>query len=368
MKPPRRVRAGRSAIRILEFCGSDFGDLGAVELENGLCDFLDVFFLEARGDGEGDDTFREIFRHGESAFLVPQILETGLKVQGDGVIERRADALFLEVGLEFVAIGNEKGEDVEDVGAVIGEFGFHERRAFEELVVEASIFDAFEVHLIDIGEFEGEEGGLDGVEAAVVPDDVVEISVCAAGASVVAEFADEFGLGVVVGAEEAAVADAAEVFRGIEGVSAEESEGAGAAVVRFCAEGLADVLDDGDAVGAGDGGDAIDLGKLSEEMNGHDGLGAVAEAGEGFVGIEVEGVGFDIDENRSRAEADDDVGAGDKAEGGNDDFVSRAHAEAGEGQEEGIGAGGDADGVFGAEVFSGLFLEFLEGRTQDKLR
>ena len=74
-----------------------------------------------------------------------------------------------------------------------------------------------------------------------------------------------------------------------------------------------------------------------------------------FLGIHVEGLGVDIDEDGDGADLGDGFGGGDEGVGHRDDRIPRADSGRHEGEAQGVGAGVDADAVF-AVAKGGEFL------------
>ena len=118
-------------------------------------------------------------------------------MEGEGVVDLAADPAVGEVLAEGVAAGGADDVLVEDVGgAGVGDRagrclprggGCGEAGGLEELVVAGGEVAALLVPLREIAEFDLEDGGLDGVEAGVPADFVVEV---AAAHAVGAEEAD----------------------------------------------------------------------------------------------------------------------------------------------------------------------------------
>src|SRR6187551_1247443 len=77
-------------------------------------DFIELALRELRIDRQRDDLCRRALRLGTTSRLVAQVLETGLKVKRQWIIDGRSDALFLQVGLQSVAAGNAERVLIED--------------------------------------------------------------------------------------------------------------------------------------------------------------------------------------------------------------------------------------------------------------
>ena len=80
-------------------------------------------------------------------------------------------------------------------------------------------------------------------------------------------------------------------------------------------------------------------------VDGHHGLRAGRDAGLDLAGIDEQGVGIDIDENRRRAQEDGAIGAGGKGHCGHDHFVARTDAQGIHGGVQRGGAGAHGHGV-----------------------
>ena len=76
--------------------------------------------------------------------------------------------------------------------------------------------------------------------------------------------------------------------------------------------------------------------------------------------------GIDIYEHRGGADLGDGFGGGDEGVGYGDDFVTGPDAGSHEGKAQGVGAGVDADAVFGVAEFGELFFKALHVGTTDK--
>ena len=199
-----------------------------------------------------------------------------------------------------------------------------------------------------------QERGLQGVEAEIAADERMMIFRLHA---VHAKDGRAFGEIGVVRAEQAGVAKRAEIFGGVKTKRAAGAERAGLAAMIFCAEGLRGVFDDGEVVRPREGENAIHVRGLAIEVHGDDGLGAWGDFFGGVGHIEVEAGRADIHEDGRGAHARDAASGGEKGEVGHEHFVARADVEGHEREQEGIGAGGNAEGVRDAEELGALALE-----------
>ena len=169
----------------------------------------------------------------------------------------------------------------------------------EELIVAGGEVAALLVPLGKVGEFDFEDGGLDGVEAGVPADFVVEVAALHAVGSE--------GAGVVVdgggaGGDEAGVSEGAEILCGVEAEGRGVAEGSGGDFVPGGSEGLGCVFDEEELVAVLKGGEGVPVGALAVEVDGEDGFDGwadvSAEDGLDGGGGEVEGSGVDVGEER----------------------------------------------------------------------
>jgi hypothetical protein len=91
------------------------------------------------------------------------------------------------------------------------------------------------------------------------------------------------------------------------------------------------------------------------------------DGGGGQFRVEIEGARVDVDEHRGRTDVGDGLGGGDEGEWRSDHFVARAEPGGAQGQVQGIGPRGNADGVLDTEIISHLALERLPVRTEDEV-
>ena len=154
---------------------------------------------------------------------------------------------------------------------------------------------------------------------------------------------------------------------GEEAGAAEGAEVAALAALIGGAEALGGVFDHRQAVAGGDGVDGVQVRRLAVEADGQDGLGAGAELGLDEAGVDVAGLGFDVDEHWGGADQDDDFGGGDEGEGGGDDLVPGADAKGHQADEQGLGTAGDGDAVAGAGVGGQACFQFPHLGAEDEL-
>lgn len=289
----------------------------------------------------------------------------GLLVERDRVVNGGGDASGLELGLQGGAIVDLDGVLGEDAGAVGPLLNARNAGLVDEGVVALAEVDAPGDFVVEARELGEEHGALQCVHAAADTDAGVDVALALA---VNADFAAGLGELVVAGENGAAVAVAAERFAGEEAGAAKSAEVATFVAMVGGAEALGGVFDDRDvAMAGGDGVDGVHVGGLAVEADREDGLGAVGDLGFDEGGVDVAGVGFDVDEDRLGAEQDDDFGGGDECERGGDDFVAGADAKGHEADEQGFGAAGDGNAVFGAGVGGEALFEFADFGAEDVL-
>jgi hypothetical protein len=119
-------------------------------------------------------------------------------------------------------------------------------------VVEAGEFAAAGVSGGEVAELDGEDGGLEGVEAGVPADFVVEVTLAHA---VGAEHGGALGEVGVAGGDETGVTEGGEVLGRVEAEGGDVSEGSGGDALPLRAEGLGGVFDELEVVVGGEGGE-----------------------------------------------------------------------------------------------------------------
>ena len=215
-----------------------------------------------------------------------------------------------------------------------------------------------------VGEFDAEEGGLEGVEAEVAADSLVMVFGLHAMDSKDAGF---FRKGRVVGGQQAGVAKGSEIFAGKEAVAAEVPDAAGRFAFIGRAEGLSGIFNDEKIVLCRESHDGVHVGHLAKEVDGNNGFGFGRDKTGGVDGIKVETDGADVAENWGGSHPGDTAGGGKKGERGDEDFVAGTDPEGHEGEEDGVGAGGDAEVVRDAGEGDAFLFEGGYVRTHDEL-
>jgi len=149
------------------------GKVSGVEGADGLDDGLLFLVAEFGEDGQGKDFLRCLFAEGEVSLLVAEPGETGLKVEGDGVVDLAADVVLGEVLPKGVASRSADNVLVEDVGCArvgdgqddaLGDGCGGEPGLGEELVIANGELSALLIPEGKVAEFYLEDGGLDGVQ------------------------------------------------------------------------------------------------------------------------------------------------------------------------------------------------------------
>ena len=225
--------------------------------------------------------------------------ERGLLGEGAAVVDRGLDLGGGEGAGEGVATGGPHDVVVDGVAGAAGEGA--------DVLGEAGVVGGGDGAAagdagVEVGEVAEEDGGLDGVEAAVGAEVAVDAVVdVGRGHAVGGELAGAVGELGIVGEDDAAVPRRAEGLRGVE---AGGPDGAGARGRRR-ADGLRDIVEDGHAeVGEGAG--------LAEEVDGDDGAGARGEGERG--GVEEGEVVPHVRDDGDGADAADGLGGGEEGE------------------------------------------------------
>jgi hypothetical protein len=130
------------------------------------------------------------------------------------------------------------------------------------------------------------------------------------------------------------------------------------------AERLAGVLDEGELVGRRQLGEAIELGRVTEDVDDEDSPRVLGDRGAGRFGIHVERAWIDVDEDRSAALVEDRVGGGDERERRRDDLVARADAGQAHGEVQAGRPARDGGDLTGAYPLGQRGLEPVDHRPQ----
>ena len=213
-------------------------------------------------------------------------------------------------------------------------------------------------------ELDPENGGLEGVEPGVRPDDGVVILDSLAA---VAQQAHLLGHSVVVRHHHAAIAICAEIFRRIEAERRRVSEQADAPALVSRPVRLRRVFDHHQVVPARQSGDRVEIGGLAVQVNGDNGPRSRRNRRRDRCRVEVVRLGTGIDEHGPRTRGQDSQDGGDKRVRDRDDFVARSDIVRPQGELDGVEAAGDADGMPGADVRGVLGLEALDGGSQNEV-
>ncbi len=263
---------------------------------------------------------------------------------GDADDELVVDVVVGEAGTEPWLDGQRERSEFRGVG--------------ECLAIPAGFCAAFGAPEVEVWEFDVQHGGLDGVDAEVTPDVGVEVAWLHA---VVPEAAHLCRERIVFTGHHSGVAERSEIFGRVEGVPACFADGAGGAEGMCGAEGLGCVFENGHSVGGTDAGDGLHVCAAAEEVDGADrfGVGVLLECVIELSGVDVEGVGLDIDKNGARSDARNAACGCEEGVGGGDDDVAGFDAERHEEDQLGVGAGGDSDAMGCAGGVADGFLEIF---------
>ena len=367
-----------------------------VEGVDGGDDGVLLVFAELGVDWQGENLGGGSLGFGEVTGTVAEVGEGGLEVEGQGIVDFGTYAEPGEVGAELVAawradhvlmedvqgagIGVGQDDTVGDGGGVFRAGKDADAGGEEELVVAGGERAAAGVAFRQVLELDLENGGLEGVEAGVPADLVVEV---AAAHAVGAEGAGAGVEGRTRGGDEAGIAECGQVLGGVEaegGGGAERSGRAEGAVGRGpgCAESLGGVLDE-DQTGkiVGEALECVPVRALAIEVDGQNGLkgwaGGSAYEFADCVRREVEGEGVDVGEDGAGSGAENGASRGEEAKRGGDDSAAGlglaggvADAGRGEGEPKGVRAAGAADGVRHVAGQGGGGLKGLDLRPEDE--
>lgn len=248
--------------------------------------------------------------------------------------------------------------------------------------VPAGDLPAPAVELWEILKLDTKQGCLECIQAGIVPGHLVVVFFAG---SVDAEHGCLLGEAVVVGGDHAPVAVSSQVFgrKKRKGSRHADSTGVppvqgpaplrmarilatGAGSVIGGTERLRAVLDNQEVVPVCDLHDPRHGSRLSKQMDRHDGFGPWGNCRLDAVGIDVKVAGFDIHKDRGSAAHFDRFGGSEKGEGRGDDLVALPHPGGTQGDEQGVGAGIDRDGMPDPDKSGYRGLQFLHLGTHDE--
>ncbi len=291
----------------------------------------------------------------------------------DGVVHAGRYACtreFLDKGVAVDA-RDTQGILVEDVGrAWIAVRGEDVGMAGKVSIVRVCGRDACGAVGVEVAQFYPEQRRLEGVEPRVDADFLVAVADLHA---VVCEPPHARGEVRIVREHSAAVAEAAEVFRGEEAGGAEGAQGSGLGRVGprpGCAKptrrnGLRIVLHDGDAGGCTDFQQGIQICRLAEEVHGHDGPRPRRHRFAHLIHVDVEGPRVYIHQNRRGAEERDDFDGRDEGESRGNHLIARSDVQRHESKLQGIRSVRARDDMCGSGVGRELVGEGVHVRPLD---
>ena len=296
---------------------------------------------------------------------MPQVAISRHQGEGYRVVDAREDPLGLEEGGQVVSLGGPNDVEMEDVEGVGPELrAFDLVHVGEEGVVLEGVAVPGLVPIVDVGELGLENDGLDGVQAAIDALDLVDVLLERA---VIGEKTGVPGEIVVVRDDGAGVPVGAEVLAGIEAERPGNPECPRLFALDRGEMGLGTVLDEIELVFFAYRLDSLDVRRLSEDMDGDDGLGLFRDLRLDLGRVDVE-VLVDVHENGSGPGLGDRFGGRDPAIGDGDDLVSEADAEGLERDIDGIGPVGATDAMLHAVLLGVDSLEAFDMLPPDKGR
>ena len=145
------------------------------------------------------------------------------------------------------------------------------------------------------------------------------------------------------------------------------ASGAGGFAVLLGTNGLGGILNHQQIVFTCDPLDGRHFSHLPEEMDGRDGARTWSDGCGDFVRIDVKSIGLNVDKHGFGAEAYDGADGAEEGIGSGDHLVTLADAERHHGDDQGIGARGNADAVAGIAVISDATLEAVDFRAEDEV-
>jgi hypothetical protein len=297
---------------------------------------------------------RQLLGYGQRAGALAEVREGGLQMERGRVIDRAADLRLLQRRTDAVAFGRATDEEVIHVsGLVLGQLA---RLAQPQLRIPRGSLATRSNPPVELAEEDAQHRCLDLVEARVVTD---HLEVDLVARAVEPQHPHALRELVVARRHEPAVPDAEEVLRRIE---AERGRDTRPADVRR-AECLRRVLDHRRPQLH----ELRERRRTAEEMDGEDRFGALGDPRSDILGVEIHRRRVHVGEDGRRPTPRNRLGSRVERERRADHLVTRSDAERVEHEHERIGAVGDADGVFHAEIAGGLALERSNVGAEDEI-
>lgn len=331
-------------------------------MRHGVDDAADGLIVQIRVHRQAHDAFGHgIADRQRDAFIG----HGGLAIQGDGIMDGGGNAGGLQGGLHGVAPVDLHG--VLRPGADV--VGFDDGRGLDARGIEQPGVGVRHAlaggdFLVQDGQLRQQDGGLEGVQAAVHADPDV---VVAAVLPVAGDLAQDRRQCIVVGEDGAAVPIAAQGFAREKAGTGDGGQVTALAAFVAAAQALGRVFDDRQSVLVGDGVDGVHVGALAIQRDGNDGASARGDGGFQPGGVQGVGARVDVDVDGLGAQQGDGLGRGDVGEARGDDLVARPDPQRHLGDLQSIGAVGDGDAVPGAGIGGQAFFQLGDFRPQDEL-
>lgn len=289
-----------------------------------------------------------------------------LLIQRHGVMHGSWDAgdlQLLQHGFTVICLDGELAPDAGSVGTHGGRRNvFNVVQKFQVTFARCGALFHFPVKPFQLGQH---NSALQGVHATAHTDAGVVITALLA---MYADFTHGLGERVVASENGAAVAVAAQWLARKKTGTADGRQVAALAPLVRRTKALRRIFDDRDiTVPGGDGIDLVHVGNLTIERYRHDCLGFRCNRRFDQFGIDVAGIWFDVDEDRSGTQQHDNFGSRHKGERRGNDFIARLDAQGHQRYQQCFGAGGNRDAVLSAGIGFQLFFQFPHFWAHDVL-
>ena len=291
-------------------------------------------------------------------------------MERDRIVDAAADALRAQVADDGVTLVDRQPDHELVIGVPIHvgrQLGpVAQASFFEQAAIPLGVGAPLRSDLLDRLQLDAQRRRLDRVHAEVAADGVMFVLLCL---PVIAQQAALRRESVVIGGQEAAVAEAAEVLGRERRPRAAEAMTAEHPAVESGADGLRGILDERHRETSADGLHGVDVERGAEQVHADHGLRVAAALQRLFepLRIEVPVHGFDVDEHRGRAHAGDDAGGREERVGRQHDLIARPDAERHQRHQQRIGARRQRQRVLAAEVGLELAFEVLDFGAEDVL-
>src|SRR4030042_6602888 len=303
-----------------------------------------LIFRQFRIDGESQHFLRGLLRNGEVPSTIFEKGVTFLQMEGNGIIDVRANPFLGQELPQTVSFGDTDHILMKDMAALIL-YGrelktLHRReKVLELLLIPFSLPLSLRSPFFQVFEFHQKNGRLNRVETAVDPNRLMEIFRLTSMDSQQSDLLCQKGM---IRHDHSRISEGTQVLRRIKGKTSEVAYLPGSPSFQssfgliLCPQCLGSIFNDKKFLFLGDLKKRVHISALSEEMDREDGLCSRCDLLFDFGRVHVIGLPVDIRKDGDGSEARDRSCGCEESEGRQKDLIARPDATSHQGQEQGI--------------------------------